>query len=186
MCGVKTNIVTAVEIGERSAGDSPQFKPLFDATRRTFGIREVSADSAYLAYDHMEMVGQAGGTPYISFKDNTTAAKGGLFAKMFHLYNLNRDEFLSHYHKRSNVETTFSMIKAKFGDSLKSKTDTAMINETLAKVLCHNICCLIQSHYELGIDATFWGKKGVTPKRELAEAAMALESEDFADSVVWF
>ncbi len=22
-------------------------------------------------------------------------------AKMFHLYNLNRDEYLSHYHKRS-------------------------------------------------------------------------------------
>ena len=37
---------------------------------------------------------------------------------MFHLYNPNRDEFLSHYHKRSNVETTFSMIKAKFGDHL--------------------------------------------------------------------
>jgi hypothetical protein len=65
----------------------------------------------------MEMVGQAGGTPYISFKDNTTAAGGGLFAKMFHLYNLNRDEFLRHYHKRSKVETTNAMIKAKFGDS---------------------------------------------------------------------
>ena len=34
------------------------------------------------------------------------------------------------YHKRSNVETTISMIKAKFGDSLRSKTDTAMVNES--------------------------------------------------------
>ena len=49
------------------------------------------------------------------------------------------------YHKRSNVESTFSMIKAKFGDSLRSKCDVAMINEALCKILCHNVCCLIQS-----------------------------------------
>jgi hypothetical protein len=30
---------------------------------------------------------------------------------MFHFYNMHREEFLTHYHKRSNVETTFSMIK---------------------------------------------------------------------------
>jgi hypothetical protein len=70
----------------------------------------------------------------------------------------NKDEFLSHYHKRSNVESTFSMIKAKLGDSIRSKTDTAMMNETLCKVLCHNLCCLIQSTHELGIEATFWEK----------------------------
>jgi hypothetical protein len=43
------------------------------------------------------------------------------------------------------------MIKTKFGDSLRSKTDPAMKNETLAKILCHNICCLISAMYELGI-----------------------------------
>jgi hypothetical protein len=49
------------------------------------------------------------------------------------------------------------MIKAKFGDSLRSKTDTAMVNEALAKVLCHNVCCLIQSMYELDVEPVFWG-----------------------------
>jgi hypothetical protein len=43
------------------------------------------------------------------------------------------------------------MIKSKFGDALRSKTDRAMRNEVRAKVLCHNICCLISSMYELGI-----------------------------------
>ncbi len=52
---------------------------------------------------------------------------------------------MRNYHKRSNVESTFMMIKAKFGDSLRSRTKTAQINEALLKVLCHNICCLIQS-----------------------------------------
>jgi transposase len=63
---------------------------------------------------------------------------------------------MQNYHKRSNVETTFHMIKAKFGERLRSKTATAQENEALCKVLCHNLCCVIQSIYELGIEPPFW------------------------------
>jgi len=54
--------------------------------------------------------------------------KGGessslLWDKMYHYYSFNRDAFMTHYHKRSNVESTFSMIKTKFGDHIRSKTD---------------------------------------------------------------
>jgi len=56
-----------------------------------------------------------------------------------------------HYHQRSNVETTFSMIKKKFGGALRSKSRTAQINEALCKVLAHNICVIIQSMNEFGI-----------------------------------
>ena len=66
-----------------------------------------------------------------------------------------REEFLQHYHKRSNVETTFHMIKAKFGDSLRSKTDRALINEALCKILCHNIVVLVHEIHELGIEPIF-------------------------------
>jgi transposase len=45
----------------------------------------------------------------------------------------------SQYHKRSNVETTFHMIKAKFGDSLPSKSEQGQVNELLTKVLAHNL-----------------------------------------------
>lgn len=61
-------------------------------------------------------------------------------------------------YKRSNVETVFSMIKAKFGERLRSKTHTAQVNEVLCKILCHNLYCLIQSIYELGIEPTFWNE----------------------------
>jgi len=87
---------------------------------------------------------------------NTTGRAGGLWEKMFHYYSFNRDEFFAHYHKRSNVETTFSMIKAKFGDAVRSKSDVAMRNEVLAKILAHNICVVIQSQCELGIEPAFW------------------------------
>jgi len=39
----------------------------------------------------------------------------------------------------SNVESCFSMMKRKFGDSLRSRTDVAMVNEALAKIVCHNL-----------------------------------------------
>src|SRR5438046_2960458 len=93
--------------------------------------------------------------PYIPFKSNATGAGGGVWEKLFHFYNYQRDKFLAHYHKRSNVESTFSMIKAKFRDHVRSMTDIAMVNEVLCKVLCHNLCCLIQSIFEFGIDVTF-------------------------------
>jgi transposase len=75
---------------------------------------------------------------------------------MYHLYSLNRDEFNAHYHRRSNVESVFSTMKRKFGEKLRSNGETAQINETLCKVLAHNLCCVIQSMYELGIEADFY------------------------------
>jgi len=47
------------------------------------------------------------------------------------------------------------MIKAKFGQRLRSRTLTAHINEALCKVLCHNLCVVIQSVHELGIETNF-------------------------------
>jgi hypothetical protein len=70
-------------------------------------------------------------------------------------YKFNESEFKAHHHKCSNVETVFPMVKAKFGERLRSKTHAAQVNEVLCKVLCHNLCCVIQSIYELGIEPTF-------------------------------
>lgn len=77
---------------------------------------------------------------------------------MYHFCKFQDSEFKQHYHKRSNVETVFSMIKAKFGEKLRSKTDVSQVNEALCKVLCHNICCLIQSMFELGLKPKFWAE----------------------------
>ena len=98
----------------------------------------------------------AGGTGYIAFKSNATGACGSLFEKMLGYFRFQREEFLGHYHKRSNVESTLSAVKRKFGDSVMSRTDSAMVNEVLCKFLCHNLTRLIQEQETLGIVPVFW------------------------------
>jgi transposase len=83
---------------------------------------------------------------------------------MYYVFMFNRQLFSEHYHKRSNVESVFSMMKGKFGDSVRSKSDEGQVNEVLAKVLCHNICVLIRAMHELGIEPTFGAGSGVEPK----------------------
>jgi len=158
ICGVQTNIVTAVEIGGRDAGDSPFFKPLLQTTAANFTVKEVPADKAYLSHDNLALVDGLGGTAFVPYKTNSQPGEAGsLWEKMYFYYQFRRDEFLQHYHQRSNIESTFSMVKAKFRDHVRSKTDVAMTNEVLCKFLCHNICVIHQSHIELRIAPVFWG-----------------------------
>lgn len=160
ICGVQTNVVTAVKITDNHAADSPQLPQLVETTAANFVMDEVSADKAYLSNDNLKVVAGHAATPFIPFKINSTVnndrKQTQLWKQMYHYYSLNQERFMQQYHKRSNVETTFHMIKSKFGDALRSKTKRAQINEALCKVLCHNICCLIQSMYELNLKPKFW------------------------------
>ena len=75
---------------------------------------------------------------------------------MFHYYQFKGPEFDQHYHRRSNIETVFSMVKGKFGGFVRSKSPKAQENELHCKFLCHNIVVLIASIYELGLIPEFW------------------------------
>lgn len=160
MAGVKTHIVTSVKIKGRNAGDAPMFGPLLRATAKNFKMVEVSADKAYLSHANLDIAADMNATAFIPFKEANVAGHGGLWDKMLCMFKLNREQFMQHYHKRSNVESVFHMIKSKFNSHVRSKTETAMKNEVLTKVLCHNICCLIQAHFELGIPIGSEAKSG--------------------------
>ena len=140
--------------------DAPQLPQLVNTTAKTFNINEVSADKAYSSRKNLHAVEAVNGNAYIPFKNRTNGVGSkqdgfdGLWNRMWYYYNFNRNTFLEHYHKRSNVETTFSMIKMKFGGSVRAKTPVAQVNEVLLKILCHNICVLIMSMYELNLQLT--------------------------------
>ena len=174
MVGVKTHVVTSVEATPTESADSPQLPYLLERTAGTFDINEVSADKAYSDHKNVHAIEDIGGTAFIPFRSNSTGLASNkhpydsLWHRMWAYYNFNRSDFNAHYHKRSNVETVFSMIKSKFGGAVRAKSPVAQVNEVLCKILCHNICVLIQSIYELELEPVFWSieaKESVAPKQ---------------------
>ena len=117
MCGVKTNVITAVTILDQNAADCPQLPGLVKTTAQGFAVHEVSADKAYTSSDNFQAVADVGGVLYAPFKVNTTGGVGGIFEQAFLYFRSRRDEFLAKYHKRSNIESSFSALKRKLGDS---------------------------------------------------------------------
>ena len=161
--GIKTNIVAAVAITGENGADSPQFGPLIKKTATGFTIGEITADLAYSSRRNLQTVENAGGKAYIPFKKNATGRAGGsaIWKKMFHYFQLNRDEFMDHYHKRSNIEATNAAIKRKFGETLKSKTPVAQVNELLAKIIAYNLTVVIHEMYENGINPNFLSRSNL-------------------------
>ena len=78
-----------------------------------------------------------------------------LWKQAFHLFQLHREEFEAKYHRRSNVESVFSAIKRKLGETLRSRNRTAQVNELLCKLIAYNITVLIHEMFEHGVVPDF-------------------------------
>lgn len=155
MTGTLTNVVTAITVTDGTSHDSPELPTLLADTSRHFKMAEVSADKGYLAHHNVAEIVKYGATPYIPFKSNSQGAGALAWSRMYGLFTYKKPEFAAHYHRRSNVESTFSAIKRKFGGSVRSKMFVAQQNEVLAKALCHNLSVLGHAIHELGIEPTF-------------------------------
>ena len=161
--GSSTHIITSCEATLQYINDMTQLPALVEDTHKNFDIKELSADKGYLSDLNMMFLDKMGIKSYIPFKSNTTPQEKSkynhsqIWWNAYNYFSMNQSAFLQHYHRRSNTETVMHMVKSKFGDSVRSKTETACINEILLKALCHNICVLIQEMFELGIKPEFLG-----------------------------
>lgn len=158
MSGVRTHIITAVIVDKGTSSDMPTLQPLLAQTKKNFkNVREVSADMAYSSRKNLQAISEAGAIGFIPFKKNSTKrpARCKIWKQMYYYFINHYDEFMTHYNKRSNAESVFSMIKRKFSNNLKNKTELAQDIEILLRILCHNICVLIRETFELGITTDF-------------------------------
>lgn len=161
MCGVKTNIVTSVRLTDAYSHDTNHLRPLVASTAQRFTLDKVTADKAYSSKANLQAIEDVGATGYVPNPGKWPALQlelmpelhpeTSVFYRMKHMFIYQRELFLAHYHCRSNIETTFSMIKRKFGDSLRSKSETGQFNEILCKVIAHNICVLVACMFEMGL-----------------------------------
>jgi len=105
----------------------------------------------------MDAVNKYGAIPFIPFRRHSRGLAQGsqIWRTMFVFFRDRKEEFLAHYHRRSNVESAFSMMKRKQGTFLRSRNSVAQVNELICKVLVHNICVLIPEIFESGIQVDF-------------------------------
>jgi len=149
-CGVKTNIVTSINVTDGTSSDSPEFPHLLQETTEGFRVESVVADKGYSSRKNLQSAWDMGVVPFIPFKSNSTGKKlsSQAWRKMYHYFRYNNEAFMQAYHCRSNVESTFSMLKRKFDNRLFSRNEQAQVNEALAKVLCHNLVVLVHEAKE--------------------------------------
>jgi len=155
MVGTRTNVVTAAEATVGPSGDATMLPVLVDATVPHFNVEQIAADKAYCSRPNLEKIDGQGIKTLIPFKSNAVEQRKGhgrseVWVRLFHFFSLHREQFLAAYHTRSNVESTFSAMKRKFSDQIRSKNPVAQINEALLKVVCHNLVCLIHEMHESG------------------------------------
>jgi len=155
MCGTVTHAITSARVS--SEGDCPQLPALLARTREHHDVREVSGDKAYSSIDNHEVLDRLGVEAFIPFKVNAVVnAKAPVWSRHLVEFTLNQEHFLAHYHRRSNVETVFAMMKARFGAAVASRLPTAQVNEVLAMCVAHNLCCLVKAIFTAGLAPTFW------------------------------
>lgn len=151
--GNLTNIIAAVIVTPGRQGDSPMFRPLAQKTGSVFVVEDFEGDSAYASRENCNIVASLGGHAFFWPKSNSTAtAKGSPeWHRMNMMFNENLDLFKTHYHKRSNAESTISVVKWRFGDFVLSRNYVGQVNEILLKVLCSNVTTLIRSMFEVNV-----------------------------------
>jgi hypothetical protein len=71
----------------------------------------VLADKAHSSKRNVQAISDHRATPYIPFGKGFSAGKdtSTVWSRLWHYHHLNREDFLQHYHLRSNSESTFSM-----------------------------------------------------------------------------
>jgi len=157
VCGCKSNIFLSVAVTEKNTGDISMVEEVIGTRTRYFKMDNFTADKAYSSRRVLKFLNGLGMNPFIPFKKNVTGKSMGcmVWSQMFYFFKHYNDEFLRKYHARSNIESSFHMVKNRFGDHLLTKNMAGNVNEIKVKFLCHNLCCLIVEAFESGISLDF-------------------------------
>lgn len=169
LVGVRTHVIVRLTVTEKNGADYNELAPMVRAAMdRGVVINEVYADKAYTGrsnYAQAEDLGfklispfKSTDTPRVTSKSKTRFRRHShslAWQKMFYHFQLHREEFDAVYHRRSNVEAVFSALKRKFGETLRSKSRRAQINEILAKAIAYNLTVLVHEIFEHGVVPDF-------------------------------
>src|SRR3989344_2546393 len=155
---VESHIIPYAIVSKGHVHDNNFFKPLIKKTNETFTIKEVYAVPAYLSKNNVEFCKALNIASYLKPKSNTVikGLKNSAWRSSIERYY--QDEKRKQYRRyslRSNIESAFHMIKSVNTDILRHKTFEGRVNELLARIVCHNIRCLVTAYFKGDIDLPF-------------------------------
>lgn len=155
--GIKSNIVTALNVEIKSGNDNKIFREHVDKTSENFKANEFSGDGKYWCKENCRKVYEVGAKPYFKvWKNWSGKSRGCMPWKNMNLESKNNpEEYGKHYHKRSNVESTNMSKKMIHGDKVYSKINSARVNEETLRWINYNINVLNRAKYEWGIIPKF-------------------------------
>lgn len=154
----RTNTIISVKVTEANVADSVVLEEIVGDRTKYFELKDFVADKAYSSRKILDFINELGLNPIIPFKKNVTGRSRGsyfVWRRMFKYFTEHQEEFYKRYHVRSNIETSFFMVKQKFGQNVWTRSLEANVNEIKVKFLCHNICVLIQEVFENNINLDF-------------------------------
>ena len=155
--GVKSNIVSALNVETKSGKDNKIFREHVDKTSENFKINEFSGDGKYWCKENCRKVVDVGAKPYFKvWKNWSGKSRGCMPWKNMNLEFKNKpEEYEKHYHKRSNVESTNMSKKMIHGSKIYSRLPSARINEETLRWVNHNINILNRAKYQWKIIPKF-------------------------------
>lgn len=155
--GIKSNIVTALNVELKSGNDNKIFREHVDKTANNFKAYEFSGDGKYWCKENCKKVHEVGAKPYFKIHNNWSGrSRGGFYWKEMNLeFEKDPKEYSKHYHKRSNVESTNMSKKMLHGEKVYSHLSSARTNEETLRWINHNINVLNRARHEWKINPKF-------------------------------
>jgi len=152
--GVKSNVVTALNVETKPGNDNKIFREHVDKTIKNFKAEEFSGDGRYWSKENCLKVDGVGAKPYFMvWKNWSGRSRGCMPWKLMNLESKNNpEEYGKHYHKRSNVESTNHSKKVIHGNKVFSRLKSSRINEETLRWINHNINVLNRARYEWNIN----------------------------------
>ena len=141
--GVRHKLISGISVSpDHSIGETTLFPDAYYQTIKNYpNLENVLGDGIYACRWITDLVSKSNVIPYFLPKSNVTfQSKGfaGWYDMLFSLWN-NPQKWLEQYHIRSISETVNSMVKCRFGATLRKKLDPRKATETKLKLVAHDI-----------------------------------------------
>jgi transposase len=163
MVGLRHKLISAFRFADKpTCHDSPYFESLLSETARRYGrVDLVCGDSGFLSRFNCDLVAGVGAVARFYPKKGCSLRQKGskVWRDMFEDLVLDPQKWLSAYHRRSNVEGCFSVLKRDNSLPLRKELDVRKRQEAFSRVCNLNLKRLCYLYYLEDIDARdLWHK----------------------------